>query len=224
MGDRPVANFYVDGYNLYRRRLEHNPHLKWLNLCSMAENLLPGFDIGTVHYFTATLKPRTLDDQRSATRQQVYLRALQTLGPTLQVHYGQFRSDRRWMTKAPLEVDPATGKAKRAQVFKMEEKGSDVNLAVQALVDAHFEVADLYVLLTNDSDQVGTINRLRQELQVRVGLVLPIAENPKRGSKELQQTTPDYVGLLPDVLLASSQFPDQILDAHGTISKPREYA
>ena len=118
---------------------------------------MPDCDIETVHYFTARVKPGTSTDAQKPQRQQIYLRALETFRPKVQVHLGTFRVDTRYMVAHPVEVDPATGEYRLVRVRKIEEKGSDVNLAVRMISDAHLRRADFYVALTNDSDQAGTL-------------------------------------------------------------------
>ncbi|MDR1213312.1 MAG: NYN domain-containing protein [Propionibacteriaceae bacterium] len=216
----PTALLYIDGLNLYRRCLEDHPNLKWLDLQALAENLLPGHDVIGVHYFTALLKPGTSPDPRKPTRQQVYLRAIATL-PQVIVHLGKFRIDTRWMISHPVSVDPATGEYRRTQVRKIEEKGSDVSLAVHMLADAYASRADLYAMLTNDSDQAETLRVLKTEAGCRTGLILPM--ETARASKELMKTNPDVISFVTRDILRSSQLPDRIADAHGVVSRPPEW-
>jgi hypothetical protein len=63
--------------------------------------------------------------------QGVYLRALRTL-PLVSLHFGHFLTNEVWM---PLSPPPATG-PRKVKVTKVEEKGSDVNLATHLLLDA----------------------------------------------------------------------------------------
>lgn len=86
------VNVYIDGLNLYHRKLEGTPY-KWLNLRTLAELLVPKDDVQRVRYFTAKVmsypgEPNT----GQMVRQQVYIRALDTLkdqGVTL--HFGLFK-------------------------------------------------------------------------------------------------------------------------------------
>lgn len=219
--DKPTAIVYIDGLNLYRRCLEGHPDVKWLDLVGFASNILPDYNVISIHYFTAHVKLGISPDLRKPTRQQIYLRALATL-PIVTTHLGKFRVDTRWMIAHPVNTDPATGEFIKVQVRKVEEKGSDVNLAVRIITDAHTGKADLYAILTNDSDQAETLRVLKNELGVSTGLILPM--ETARASKELMKTNPDIVCFVTKDLLASSQLPDIIHDAHGTITRPREWA
>lgn len=191
---RPTAILYVDGFNLYRRCLEKYPELKWLDLLALARNLMPYADVVAVHYFTARIRPGTSLDQQKPQRQQTYLRALATCAPRVQVHLGTFRVDPREMVAHPLTPDPATGEPRRVRVKKIEEKGSDVNLAGQMISDAHLRRADFFVMLTNDSDQAGTLRIVAEDTEGVAGLVLPMES--ARASKELMLARPGFVGFV----------------------------
>ncbi len=219
---RPRAILYIDGFNLYRRRLERYPELKWLDLLVFAQNLLPYCDVETVHYFTARLRPGTSHDQQKPQRQQAYLRALETFAPRVQIHYGQFRVDRRDMLAHPVELDTATGDFRRVAVKKIEEKGSDVNLAVRMGSDAHLGLADFYVMLTNDLDQAGTLRVVAHDTGAVTGLVLPMETS--RASKELMKAEPSFVGFVTRPILEASQLPELIQDEVGTVHRPAAWS
>ncbi len=73
---------YVDGFNLYYGALKGTPY-KWLNLHQLCRLLLPQNQLVQIKYFTARVSARPHDPDQP-TRQQTYLRALQTL-PNLQI-------------------------------------------------------------------------------------------------------------------------------------------
>lgn len=218
MTRRPTAIVYVDGFNLYRRCVENYPHLKWLDLLTFARNLMPDHNVVKVHYFTARVKPGASANRQAHQRQHIYLRALRTLEPDVQIHYGTFRVDPRMMPIHPVEVDPDTGEYRRVKVRKVEEKGSDVNLAVRMIVDAHARRADVYVVLTNDSDQAGPLRIMKTELGHQTGIIFPMES--AKGSKELVKTKPDFIGFVTRDVLAASQLPDRLTDQHGKIHRP----
>lgn len=137
-----TTHVYIDGFNLYYRALK-NTQYKWLDLEKLCAAMLPGASIGRIHYFTAKVKS-SAHDPDAGKRQQVYLRALKTL-PTVEVHYGHFLES---VTRMPSATPPPN----TVKVIKREEKGSDVNLATQLLVDAFRGNADTFVVVTNDSD------------------------------------------------------------------------
>lgn len=120
---------YVDGFNLYFGSLRKTPH-RWLNLQRLIElHLMPHNQLVGIKYFTAKLNSRPNDPDAPA-RQEMYLRALATL-PNLQITLGHFLTKNVRM----LLANPMPGQPPTVEVVKTEEKGSDVNLAVQLLND-----------------------------------------------------------------------------------------
>jgi hypothetical protein len=201
------TNVYVDGFNLYYGAVRHTPY-KWLDIHKLCCLLLPSNEIHQIRYFTALVR-NTPNDPTKAQRQQTFIRALETL-PNLSVHYGSFQSTRVTM---PL-VNP-TGTARNAYVVKMEEKGSDVNLATMLLADAfrgEFEVA---AVLSNDSDLILPIKIVSTELSLPVGILNP----HKEFAFEMRKVATFRKQIRTGVLQAS-QFPATLTDANGTITKP----
>lgn len=213
---RPTVSVYVDGFNLYRRLLEGQPQDKWLDLEALARALLPEYELVRVRYFTAIVKALPGADRDSPQRQQAYLRALATL-PRTSVHLGNFRVDRRRMPLSPVEFDP-DGRPLLVTVRKTEENGSDVSLASFLLLDAFRDDADLFVVLSNDSDLVTPMRLVCEELGKRIGLLSPM--EPKRASNELKQTGISIHRQVTIGSLAASQLPEEISDAHGTVRRP----
>jgi len=102
-----------------------------------------------------------------------------------------------------------------ALVWRTDEKGSDVNLATQLLVDGFDNAYDCAVLVTNDSDLLGPIRVVRHRLGKRVGLLNP----QQRPARALQGEAHLYKQIRSGVL-AASQFPLTLTDANGTFTKP----
>lgn len=90
------------------------------------------------------------------------------------------------------------------------------NLATYLLADAFRADADTFVVISNDSDLMEPIRLVSQELGYRVGIV-----NPHQViSRALQRTQPSFTKQIRRGVLAASQFPEKLSDAHGTITKP----
>ena len=162
---KPVANVYIDGFNLYRGCLENSPY-KWLDLVALAEQLTPSHAINRVRYFTAHV-----EDPAANQGQLVYLRALRTI-PLLEV-----RDNGKFTTHTvirPLADQPANGMAAvlewyrinhwvplrrpapgywvRASVEHKTEKGSDVNLATYLVADAFRKEMAAAWVVSGDSE------------------------------------------------------------------------
>ena len=216
---------YVDGLNLYYRLLKTRPAAKWLNLRSLAENLLHrDHTILEINYYTARISSRAHDPEAPA-RQATYLAALAT-EPTILIHEGNFLTSTPWM---PL-ADPPSAKPDGYQwtlpppevvrVTKFEEKGSDVNLAAHLVRDACLDRFDVAAVLTNDTDLVEPIRIATQELGRRIGLLTPVS----RPHRSLIEVSSFYLHIRPGHLM-SAQFPDRIeTRSGGVIQRPQTWA
>ncbi len=197
---------YVDGFNLYFRLLQKRPALKWLNIKTLAERVLsPANQIVAVRYYTARVSGR-LDPQGPA-RQQVYLDALATV-PEISVHMGMFLTSEKFAGMVhPPQFRPIANMPQPwpdvVKVLKVEEKGSDVNLACHLLLDAFQGNFDVAAVLSNDSDLVEPIRIVTQTLRKPVGLLSPVP-NP---NPELRQVS-SFIRRLSVSDLAASQFPN----------------
>jgi uncharacterized LabA/DUF88 family protein len=173
-------------------------------------------DIVAIKYFTARVKPRPGNPDQ-AQRQQVYLRALETV-PKLTIHYGHFIT----RTATRRLVKDRKGKPAYAEVWTTEEKGSDVNLASHLLIDGFRARYDLAVVVSNDGDLKEPVRFVRHDLGAPVGVLNP---HPRRSwalsPKDLRRGS--FYKPIRQAVLAASQFPDQLRDARGTFRKPRSW-
>ena len=201
---------YVDGFNLYFRMLQARPELKWLNIRALAEHVLRRQNrIVAVRYYTARVSGRT--DPHAPARQQIYLDALATI-PEISVHMGAFLTSEKFAALVqPPEFRPRLGSPLPqpwpdvVKVLKVEEKGSDVNLACHLLLDAFQNNFEAAAVLSNDSDLVEPIRIATQVLRKPVGLLSPVA-NP---NPELRRVA-SFIRRLSVSDLAATQFPSPL--------------
>jgi uncharacterized LabA/DUF88 family protein len=151
------------------------------------------------------VKP-TANDQSKAVRQQTYIRALTTI-PDIEIFLGSFQSH-------PVRR-PLAGGGGSVVVTDMKEKGSDVNLATELLVDAFENAFDVAAVISNDSDLVAPIRAVRTRIGKPVGIINP---HP-RPSAELRKCCSFYKEIRT-WQLASALLPDNLTDDHGEIHKP----
>ena len=203
---------YVDAFNLYYGCLRKSPY-KWLNLAHLARVLLPRNQIECIKYFTARVGARPSDPDQP-TRQQLYLRALATLRPTVEIYYGHYLSH---AVKMPLAYPPAQG-PKFAEVIKTEEKGSDVNLATHLISDAYEDRFDVAALITNDSDLLGPVQLVTHRLRKRVGIL-----NPQPHPSVVLRQAATFFKRIRESALKQSQFPDELVDTIGVFRKPASW-
>lgn len=200
------AIVYVDGFNLYYGALRDTRY-KWLDLSRLCAALLPGDEIVKIRYFTARIGDRG-DDADKPLRQQVYLRALRTLEPLVSIHYGRYLTSK---TRAALVTPPP----RTAEVWRTEEKGSDVNLGTFMLLDAFDGRMDLAVVVSNDSDLLTPIKVVRQRFALSVGLL-----NPHPVPSKVLVAAATFVKQVRAGPLSASQFADVLQDAKGEIRRP----
>ena len=135
---------YIDGFNLYYSAVKDTP-LRWLNPVALAGRAFPRNQIVGTKYFTAKVSAQP-SDPGQPTRQMVLWRALGTL-PNLQIILGDFRTRR--VRAAVVSPPPNT-----IEIFKTEEKGSDVNLASHLLLDGFRGNYECAIVVSGDSDLV----------------------------------------------------------------------
>ena len=205
------THLYIDGFNFYYGCLKDSAH-QWLNPAQMAALLLPGHVITAIHYFSANVSARPGDPDQPI-RQQTYFRALRTL-PHLTIHLGYFKTHQ---VRMPL-VYPPPGGPSMTFVWRTDEKGSDVNLATQMLVDGFAGAYECAVLVTNDSDLLGPIRAVRRKLGRKVGLL-----NPQRRPARALQGEVDFYKKIREGVLRASQFSSLLKDANGTFHKPTRW-
>jgi hypothetical protein len=209
-------NVYVDGFNLYHRALRDarapdGTTYKWLDLEKLVAQVLsnPSYAINRIRYFTARVRSLPNDPQ-APLRQQMYLRALGTL-PSVTLHFGFFQKSQKKMQL----VRPLPDGTTMVKVHKLEEKGSDVNLATYLLLDA----------FQNEYDGAAVSPAIRISPTIRI---TPMRWETSRGVGSMRRRAhirgarqgatfykPIRLGAI-----SASLFPDSLTDAKGTFRKP----
>ena len=227
---------YVDGLNLYHGAKDFVRHSgepgswKWLDLNALCSRLCPHDSLIGIKYYTAHLIGPPSDVRRPS-RQQTYLRAVSSI-PEVSIHLGNFMMQKKRMplvaslSHLRLRLVKFHGIDLRRHkdgnisvpVWRMEEKGTDVNLGVQLVADAFQGAFDKAVVISNDSDLVEPIRMVVHDLDKEVIVVNPRGHRPPAmalrnvasGVRQLRMST-----------LLESQMPDEIHDAQGLIRKPQ---
>ena len=187
---------YVDGFNLYHGLKDSRGRKDlWLDLHSvLASYLQVGQQLVAVHYFTALV-----NGSAARLRQQTYLDALQAHPGTVVTHVGRFQSK------------TITCRACRQTFQSMEEKESDVSLAVQIVEDGAAGRFDTAFIVSGDSDMIPAVRSVRRTApSKRLVAIFP----PKRSSVELQGAADATLRIYPRVPRAH-QLPHTVVDAVG---------
>ncbi len=203
---------YIDGFNLYYGCLK-NSNQKWLNIDHLLKLVTKNNTIDKIYYFTARVSG-TPSEPGKPQRQNIYFRALMSLG-NVEIVYGHFLSHPVTMP----ETTPSkqlTGR--RVCVLKIEEKGSDVNLASYLLRDTFNDQFNQALVLTNDSDLATPVKMVRDDIGKRVTILNP----HKYPARKLQQCATDMKQIRMGAIRAS-QFSPVISDSKGNIRKPAQW-
>ena len=219
---------YIDGLNLYYALKQ--TQYKWLDLGAFADNLMKArqkkYDIIAVKYFTSIVKVKPLvaidklktdDEKKEAkeveTRQRNYLNALKRHVPKLEIIKGKFSS--------PIRTKPAIAEnGDEVDIFNIEEKQTDVNLAVTMVKDAFCQSHDCVLLVSNDSDFKGALKIVKEHTPDKKIFLF----NPREGrsAKDLGEYAIEIDIKDKLQLFADSQLPETIKDTRTgkSIKKP----
>ncbi len=207
-----IANVYVDGFGLYYGSLKDTVY-KWLDIGKLCNEIYPELSIKRIRYFTAKVDPRK-NDPGIQERQKAILRALKTI-PNLSIVYGMYRSH---YVRLPSGGDYRKGIVNFVEVFKTEEKGSDVNLATYMMNDAFRKEIEVAVLISNDTDFLAPIKFLKGR-QIKIWILSPTIR-PNRRPAPLLINRADRADEISVDKLRDCQFPTTLRDKDGTFSKP----
>lgn len=214
---------YIDGFNLYYRALK-NSHFKWLDIHALCVAALPApAEIVSINYYTANISSKVSSASAPA-RQQIYLNALETV-PLVTIVKGKFQISDIWVPlKHPIRFEPpskleAGATASKIKALNVQEKNSDVNLAVHLVRDACQGRFDAAAILTSDTDLSEAVRIVTQELNLPVTLLDPGRVPPIA----LKQYATAVVPIRQFV--ATSQFPDTLTGKDGKpVIKPHEWS
>lgn len=202
---------YIDGFNFYYRAVKGTPY-KWINFKSLFEKLLSEQnEINKIKYFTALVSGKY--NPQKPIKQKTFIRALELTIPEIEVFYGHFLTHEVFAPLAKPEIN-----RKSVKIIKTEEKGSDVNIAVQLLNDAWLNSFDCAVVVSNDSDLAEAMKLVKKHHpEKKLGLFMPGKGHP---SKELMQYA-DFVKRIREGVLQSSQLVNPIPNTN--IYKPENW-
>lgn len=200
---RAVA--YIDGFNLYfGLRSQRLKHFYWLDLSATVRRLLERDEhLLALKYFTS----RVTGPPDKVERQNEYIDAI-SAQPATQVYFGVYQSH------------PRTCRQCGAIHEEHNEKQTDVNIAVELLVDAHRDVYDTAILVSADADLVPAMLAVKQLFPTkRLVILFP----PGRGSVRLEQEAHAKRRIRPWVVRAC-QLPDVVIGLDGyPRRRPKEW-
>ena len=221
-----LTTIYIDGFNLYYGALKGTPY-KWLDIVKLfstiTNELNPESNLIKIKYFTAPVKGKVaIRGQQSFQSQNSYLRALNVLYPDLvEIIEGQFSLERGLLPvyKKPLDMQD------RVFVWKLEEKQTDVNIALNIYDDVMQGGCEQVILVSNDSDLLPALEFSRQyNPDVKIGVIFPKGYDPEHKKRPITgrlQKIADYArSHINENELAKCQLPDVVPTRKKGIFRP----
>lgn len=221
---------YIDGYNLYYSRLKGTPY-KWLDIVALFRDCIllpqdPDAKLIKIKYFTAPVKASyARHGADSANAQTQYLRALLArYDGLIEVIHGFHIFE---PTSLPtFRLGSEANKDDVSRVWMIEEKQTDVNVALHAYRDAVLGHCEQLVICSNDSDMEPALRLISEDVpKAKIGLVMPL--RPKvdvqvRGAPNKRLTkNADWVRhYIRDDELALSQLPISVPTKKKPATKP----
>lgn len=223
---------YIDGYNFYYGCLKRTPY-KWLDPVKLFQDaILPStlFEPGgnrsileldrlAVKYFTAPILKNFARSKDSVPSQAHYHAALQGHHPDrLQIIQGYYDA-RETRAHRVIRGTPAA-QCEKVDIWKLEEKQSDVSLALHAYSDAVRNEIDHAVIVTNDTDLVPALQLIKRDTSVAIGLVIPTRQQARPANADLTRLS-DWVRThVTDHELEASQLPRVVMNGRQAAHKP----
>ncbi|WP_113906665.1 NYN domain-containing protein [Aliidiomarina celeris] len=217
---------YVDGYNLFYGCLKHTP-FKWLDLYKLfVEQIIrvqdPALEVIQVKFFTADIKAKVASNGQLASQaQQSYHRALEARYPEkIEIIKGYYSLEK---AKLPIYINPPD-KSQGVDVWKLEEKETDVNIALTAYRDVVKGNAEHIVFVSNDTDIFPALQAIREDYDgnVHIGVIIPVRqhENARPANAKLSNYADWTRKYITTKELESSQLPNTIPTKKKPIKKP----
>lgn len=237
------TNIYIDGYNLYYGCLKHTPY-KWLNIEQLFfDEIIPTITTpkisapekwadkdlipvrngnGCVKFFTAEISAKIAKSDESLASQRTYHRALE-LHQHIQVVKGSYSITKDTPLKPHSDGSKRpTEDFERVEALKVEEKMTDVNIALYAYHDAVTDDAlEQIVFVSNDTDLAPAIEFIKNHTDKLVGLITPTKDREtRRTNKDLSKRCDWVRERIDEGELARSQLQRSIQARRSPAVKP----
>ena len=221
---------YIDGYNLFYGCLKHSGD-KWLDIHRLFKDFIlrtqcPKAVLVQVKFFTADIKGRVATRGDAAIKAQSdYHRALERLYPEdVSIIKGYYSLEKAYLPAYRKPPD----KSERLAVWKLEEKQTDINIALTAYRDVAAGRVDQLVFVTNDTDLAPALKAIREDFgnKTQIGIVIPVRKTaagqkkrrpPNNHLSQYADWTRKHIN---DEELAKSALPSRIATGKKPIRKP----
>lgn len=227
---------YIDGYNFYYGCLKNTPY-KWLDPLLLFQNhILPSaliedgleqnsqstlLESPGIKFFTAKIVERVAKSTDSVSSQAKYHTALRKLhNGRIELVEGYYAINKMKVKIVDAEnPDLPPRQCAEIQAWKVEEKQSDVNLALQAYHDAITKEIDHAVIVTNDTDIAPALEMIRAHTNVFIGLVVPTLDNERIPNTDLEKLSHWTRKHITEAELSACQLP-RVIHGRRATTKP----
>lgn len=218
---------YIDGYNLFYGRLRHTP-FKSLDPFKLFKTIAkiqdPSSEIIKIKYFTAPVKANFSSHGQESTKAQTsYHRALKyTYSDSIDIIQGYHTVEMGYPPRYKKPID----KDDRVEIWKFEEKQTDVNIALHMYRDAVNESCLQQILVSNDSDLELPLKLISEDKPcMTLGLIIPrpkptVTHHSRPPNKSLSQYVHWTRSHILDHECQNAQFSDRISTNKKPILKP----
>ncbi|NUS61583.1 MAG: DUF2384 domain-containing protein [Lysobacter sp.] len=222
---------YIDGFNFYYGCLKRTP-FKWLDPLALFDQVLStilctvdeqpasfALDPLAVKYFTAPILRNFARSNDSVSSQAQYHAALALhLGGRAAILKGYY--DARPARAHRVVPDVLARDSERIDIWKLEEKQSDVSLALHAYGDAIRGEVDHVVIVTNDTDLVPAIEMIKRDTHAVAGLIVPTRDKVRRANDDLSRASDWVRSHITDDELERAQLPRAVVANGKAAHKP----
>jgi 6-hydroxy-3-succinoylpyridine 3-monooxygenase len=175
-----------------------------------------------IKFFTAPILEKASKSLDSVSSQSRYHTALEKLYPNeIEIIKGYYS-----LTQSKVKIVDSENPNKWAReceeilVWKVEEKQTDVNLALHAYHDAVNGIVDQVVIVTNDTDIAPALNMIRNFTPVIIGVVIPTRDQIRKPNVALSDLAHWVRTHITDTELSDSQMPEVIIAGRRPTKKP----
>jgi 6-hydroxy-3-succinoylpyridine 3-monooxygenase len=227
----PVTRIYIDGYNFYYGCLKRS-HDKWLNPLALIDDVIrKSFSSNdglprpyrlaplALKFFTAPILSKLTKADDSLACQTAYHQALSGhLGDALQIVKGYYdlRPARAHQVVEGVEIPDSP----LVDIWKVEEKQSDVSLALHAYRDVVKGEIGHAVIVSNDTDMEPCFQMIKDEGRATLGLVVPTRHHQRAPNNDLSKLADWTRSSILDSEFAAAHLPNMVKWNDKAVHRP----
>ncbi len=183
----------------------------------------PGIEVKAVKFFTAPVITRVATrGEKAQQAQDAYHKALISSNPDiLEIINGYHILEKGFLPSYKKPID----KTDRVEVWRLEEKQTDVNIALHLYRDAVKQKCEQLVLVSSDSDLEPPLRFLKQDFSdLRLGLILPRKQPTEQKHRPPNASLSKHTDWTRSYILENElkqfQFPDKVPTRKKPAVKP----